>query len=76
VHEVVAAVGRATGRKVPTVLSARRGGDVAETVADPTNANRLLGWKAAHTLDALCRDAWRHRAVVAGITIDADTGSG
>lgn len=69
VLEVIAAVEAVIGRRLPTVMSARRGGDVPETVADPSSAQRDLGWKADHSLDAMCRDAWRHRARVAGLDV-------
>jgi UDP-glucose 4-epimerase len=59
VLEAVAAFERASGRKVPFRILARRPGDVATSCADATLAGRLLGWKAGRDLDAMCRDAWR-----------------
>ena len=41
---------------------ARRPGDVAACYADPTLAERLLGWKARLGLDAMCADSWRWQA--------------
>ncbi len=59
VLEVVAAFERASGRKIPYQTVARRPGDVALTYADPSKANRELGWQAARGLDEMCADVWR-----------------
>lgn len=59
VLDVVHAFERVSGRKVPHVLAARRPGDVATCYADPTRAERELGWKATRGLDAMCADTWR-----------------
>jgi UDP-glucose-4-epimerase GalE len=44
VRDVVSAVERASGRKVPLIESARRNGDPPILVADRTKAARELGW--------------------------------
>lgn len=59
VLEVVRAFERASGRTIPIEKVARRAGDVAESYADPSLAESLLGWKAVHGLDDMCRDTWR-----------------
>jgi UDP-glucose 4-epimerase len=59
VLEVVRAFEQASGRPVPYQLVDRRPGDVAQCYADPSLARRLLGWEAKHTLEEMCRDAWR-----------------
>ncbi len=59
VLEVVDAFERASGRKVPYVIAARRPGDVARAYADPTRAHAELGWRARRDLHEMCRDAWR-----------------
>ncbi len=59
VLEAVAAAERASGRRVPHKVVARRPGDIATCYADPSLAARALGWKATRDLDAMCRDAWR-----------------
>ena len=59
VLEVVAAFERASGRKIPYRIVARRPGDVALTYADPSKANRELGWCAERGLDEMCADVWR-----------------
>ena len=59
VTEVIDAVERVTGRKVPKRLVARRAGDPPELVADPTKANALLGWKPKMSdIDSIIRTAW------------------
>jgi UDP-glucose-4-epimerase GalE len=59
VREVVAAVERVTGHKVPTHIGPRRAGDPAELVADPSLARKLLGWEAKRDLDQIISTAWR-----------------
>src|SRR6266480_5987804 len=59
VHEVVSAVERVTGHKVPTHIGQRRAGDPAELVADPTLAEKLLQWKARRSLEEIIRSAWK-----------------
>lgn len=59
VLEVVAAFERATGRHIPYQVTARRPGDAAISYADPTRAQREMGWKAIRTIDEMCADAWR-----------------
>ena len=58
VLEVVHAFESASGRKVPYELMARRNGDAAITVADPSLAFERLGWKTQRTLTDICRDGW------------------
>jgi UDP-glucose 4-epimerase len=67
VLEVVAALEAVIGRELPVRYAERRSGDVPESVADPSLADRLLGWRADRTLHAMVRDAWHHRARVVGI---------
>jgi len=59
VKQVVAAVERITGRKVPTHITARRPGDPPELVADPALAGKLLKWKAKRSLDDIISTAWK-----------------
>ncbi len=59
VHEVVAAVEKVTGRKVPTHIGPRRAGDPAELVADPSRAETLLNWKAKRSLEEIVASAWK-----------------
>ncbi len=59
VLELVAAYAQASGRPVPYRVVARRPGDVAACYADPTLAQRLLGWQAVFGMDRMCADSWR-----------------
>jgi UDP-glucose 4-epimerase len=59
VLEVIAAFERASGRRINYRIVDRRPGDAAESWADPTLAERELGWKAERDLDEMCADVWR-----------------
>lgn len=59
VLEMVQAFSRVNGVPVPYRLTSRRPGDIGKCYADPTKAERLLNWRAKHTLDDMVRDAWR-----------------
>src|SRR5690242_17213668 len=56
VLDVVKAFETASGQAVPYRVSPRRPGDVAACYADPSHAERFLGWKAQFDLAAMCRD--------------------
>lgn len=59
VLEVIKAFERASGRPIPYEIAPRRPGDIAASYADPTRANRELGWRATKTIDDMCADTWR-----------------
>lgn len=63
VLETVRAFEHASGQAVPFERVARRAGDVAECYADPSLAEKTLGWKATLTLEDMCRDAWRWQSM-------------
>ena len=50
---------QASGREVAYKIVDRRPGDVAMCYADPTKANKELGWKAKYTIKEMCEDTWR-----------------
>ena len=58
VLELIAAFESVTGRHIPYRIVARRPGDVASSFADPSRANREMGWTATRFLEDICRDAW------------------
>ena len=58
VLEVVRAFETASGCSVPYAVVARRAGDAAVTVADPSLAEELLGWRTKRSLEDMCRDGW------------------
>jgi UDP-glucose 4-epimerase len=63
VLEAIRAFERACGTVIPTEKVARRPGDVAESYADPSLAQSLLGWQAHFGLDDMCRDTWRWQSL-------------
>lgn len=59
VSEVVAAVERVTGRKVPVEFGPRRPGDPPRLVGSAARAREVLGWQPRHAnLDDIIRHAW------------------
>jgi len=67
VLEVLSAFERACGRPVPHDIVARRPGDIAACVADPSLAESLLGWRAERGLDEMCADHWAFQRKVSGL---------
>ncbi|MEO8637025.1 MAG: UDP-glucose 4-epimerase GalE [Gemmatimonadales bacterium] len=63
VLEAVQAFERASGRKIPYEIVARRPGDAASCYCDPSKALRELGWKTERDLDAMCADAWKWQSL-------------
>jgi UDP-glucose-4-epimerase GalE len=58
VLELLGAVERVSGRKVPSIAAPRRTGDPPALVADPGRAAELLGWRARHSeIDTIVRTA-------------------
>jgi UDP-glucose-4-epimerase GalE len=59
VQEIISAAEEITGRPVPVRYGARRPGDPAMLVADPSLAKSLLGWEAARKdVREMVRSAW------------------
>ena len=59
VLEMVRAFETASGREIPYVITDRRPGDVAVSLANPDLAARVMNWRATRSLDDMCADAWR-----------------
>jgi UDP-arabinose 4-epimerase len=59
VREVITAVEKVTGRKVPIREEPRRAGDPPALIADPSRAGALLKWRARADLEVMVEDAWR-----------------
>ena len=57
VLEMIKAFSKALGKDIPYAVAPRREGDIATCYADPSLAEKLLGFKATKTLDDMCRDA-------------------
>jgi UDP-glucose-4-epimerase GalE len=59
VRDVVAAVDRVSGRRIPVREVQRRAGDPPELVADPAKARQLLGWTPRYSsLESIVQTAW------------------
>jgi UDP-glucose 4-epimerase len=58
---MIEAFERINGCPVAYAFAPRRPGDVAESVADSTAAQQLLGWSTSRNLDDICRDGWAWR---------------
>jgi UDP-glucose 4-epimerase len=63
VMEMLAAFERAAGKHIPYQVMARRPGDVPTSYADPSKAERELGWKAIRGIDEMCADTWRWQSL-------------
>ena len=59
VLEAIAAFSKASGKQIPYRITERRPGDIPACYADPSKANRELGWKALGGIDEMCADVWR-----------------
>ena len=59
VLQILDAFSRANGIPVHYEFAPRRAGDVAGFYADPSKAEKLLGWRAEQSLEEMCRDSWR-----------------
>ncbi|KAH7550074.1 hypothetical protein JRO89_XS13G0131500 [Xanthoceras sorbifolium] len=58
VLEMVAAFEKASGKKIPLIMSGRRPGDAESIYASTEKAERELNWKAKYGIDEMCRDQW------------------
>src|SRR5262245_34317229 len=62
VLEIVSAIERITGHRVPVLPAPRRPGDPATLVADASRAERLLAFKPKYSdLDTIIETTWRSR---------------
>lgn len=60
VLEVLNAAEQVVGREIPREIRPARAGDPPMLIADPSLANRRLGWSCEHSdLDTILRTAWR-----------------
>jgi UDP-glucose 4-epimerase len=58
VLEAIETFERVTGIKVKYKIAGRRAGDIEKIWADPSYANKELGWKTLNSLDEAMRTAW------------------
>ena len=59
VLDVINAFEEANNLKINYVFKDRRAGDVPACYADPSKAEKELGWKAKRGIREMCEDAWR-----------------
>ncbi len=60
--EVIQAVEKVSGRKVPYCFAPRRPGDAPALVADNAHARKLLGWNPRYTtIESVVETAWKWR---------------
>lgn len=59
IKQVLDAVQRVTGSKVPWRVAPRRPGDPPALISDPSRAQELLHWKASYALDDIVSTAWK-----------------
>ncbi|HUW92239.1 MAG TPA: UDP-glucose 4-epimerase GalE [Bacteroidales bacterium] len=59
VLEAISSFERISGVKLRYTITGRRAGDIEKIWADPSLANRELGWKTESTLDQAMETAWR-----------------
>ena len=59
VLDMVDAFASASSKEVAYQVVDRRPGDIACCYADPSLAEKLLGWKAEKDIKAMCEDTWR-----------------
>ena len=59
VLEVIKNFEKASGKKIPYRIAARRAGDVPVCYADAALAKKELGWSAKYGIEEMCRDSWK-----------------
>ncbi|WP_233828517.1 UDP-glucose 4-epimerase GalE [Paraburkholderia sp. ZP32-5] len=63
VLDVVRSFEQASGKPVPYEIVARRPGDIAQCFADPTAAEKIIGWRAQFGIERMCADHWRWQSL-------------
>ena len=67
VMELVTAFEKVNGLKLNYKIAPRRPGDVTAIWADPTKANKELGWKAGRSVEQTLASAWAWEKKIRGI---------
>ena len=55
---MVAAMEKASGKKIPYTVTERREGDTEAVWAATDFAEKELGWKSSYNVEDMCRDQW------------------
>jgi UDP-glucose 4-epimerase len=64
VLELINKVIPATGVDIPCVIGPRRPGDIEKVYADPTTANKQLGWSTELSMEDALKHAWEWQKVL------------
>ena len=64
VLDVIKAYEIASGKKINYKFAPRRSGDIAKCYADPSLAQKLLGFKTIYGIDEMCRDSWNFQNTI------------
>jgi UDP-glucose 4-epimerase len=64
VLEAIKSFERVSGIKLKYKITGRRAGDIEKIWADPSFANRELGWKTLSSLDEAMKTAWEWEKAV------------
>lgn len=59
VFDLLHAFSKACNKEIPYQIRPRRPGDIAVCYADPSFAQKELGWSAVRGLEEMCEDSWR-----------------
>jgi len=59
VLEIINTYERVNGINIPYIIAPQRPGDLPESYADATKAEKQLGWKTELTIEDMCRDSQR-----------------
>jgi UDP-glucose 4-epimerase len=63
VLDLVKAFEKASGKKIPYQIVAKRPGDIAAFYADASMAKEKLNWKVEYDLQRMCEDSWRWQSM-------------
>ncbi len=58
VLEIIKNYEKACNKKLPYTIAERRSGDIATSYADPSKAQKELGWKAERGIEQMCKDSY------------------
>ncbi|MFA6334513.1 MAG: UDP-glucose 4-epimerase GalE [Bacteroidales bacterium] len=67
VLELIDIFQKVTGMAVPYRITGRRAGDVEQVWADPSLANKVLGWRAETPIEEILISAWKWEKKLRGI---------
>jgi UDP-glucose 4-epimerase len=59
VLEIIKAFEQSADKEIPYEITDRRPGDVAACYADPSLAQKELGWQAERSIEQACKDSWK-----------------